>query len=112
MDPLVAAELAQVLPRADFVRVMNMFLEEMRQVSAAIATAAGEGDGARFGRAAHQLAGAAGSVGAVSLEAVCRRAMTGVHTPAEMVALAAEIQALSAVALAEIARIIDAATSV
>lgn len=106
MDPSVAAELAEVLPKADFARVMTMFLDEMRQVSAEIEIAAREADAVRFGRAAHQLAGAAGSVGAVSLEAVSRRAMTGVHAPAQMVALAVEICRLSQVALTEIARLI------
>ena len=94
MDPGIAADLERELPAADFIRVLEMFREEMQQVTGVIEQAAHAGDGLGFRRAAHMLAGAAGSVGASSLEAASRQAMASKDQPEALPGHASEIRRL------------------
>jgi HPt (histidine-containing phosphotransfer) domain-containing protein len=63
------------LPRDDVLHVLSVFDEECKRLSALIRTVAENGDPVAFRRTAHALAGAAGAVGADSLERASRAAM-------------------------------------
>ncbi len=71
-DPVFAAELAQELPPADFLRVLQLFRIDMVRLTGAAEAAALAGHHEALRRAAHGLAGAAGAVGATELDTACR----------------------------------------
>jgi len=105
-----AAQLAEDLSPQDLRHVLAVFRTDVERLTGTLTQALQAADEARFRRAAHGLAGAAGAVGADDLEQACRRAMTGAHPmPGAML----EIDASAQVALGDLAAFInrlDAAT--
>lgn len=95
-----AAQLAEDLSQDDLRMVLGVFGADVHRLKDALAAAAGAADQVAFRRAAHGLAGAAGAVGALRLEQACRRAMTD---GAPMAAALADIDALAAGALGDLA---------
>ncbi len=75
IDPEIAGQLAEDLPREDFLRILRTFEADLRRLSLELEQAAGEGAMDSFRRAAHSLAGAAAALGARRLEQVARMAM-------------------------------------
>jgi len=102
IDPDFAADLARELPPEDYVRVLEMFRQDMNRLAGEMAAAARANDVDTFRRAAHGLAGAAGAVGAASLEAACRLAMSRREVIVDLAATAADIDRLSDATLADI----------
>ena len=100
LDPSIAGQLAEDLPRADFLRILNTFREDLVRLTGALQAAAQAGDQAGFHRAAHSLAGAAGAVGALALEASARQGMAQGPIPPD---LPARVKADAAAALAALA---------
>jgi HPt (histidine-containing phosphotransfer) domain-containing protein len=98
-----AAQLAEDLSEEDLRLVLSVFRTDVQRLTETMAGAVGAEDGTAFRRAAHGLAGAAGAVGAVRLEAACRQAMAG--TVAED-GLLAEIKRLAEAALGDVARVL------
>jgi HPt (histidine-containing phosphotransfer) domain-containing protein len=101
LHPSIAGQLAEDLPRPDFLRIIQTFHADLARLTADLSAAAEHGDSRGFQRAAHSLAGAAGAVGALRLEAVARRGMAGAEPSS--VALAAQIGAEARAALAALA---------
>ncbi len=101
LDPSVAGQLAEDLPREDFLRIIHTFHEDLLRLTGEIVAAVPRGDVVGFQRAAHSLAGAAAAVGAARLEAAARQGMAGAQPPS--VALAGRIEAEAAAALAALA---------
>jgi|GEM_PF-4483671 len=82
--PLLAADLIGELPAHDLLHILALFRTDLHRLTAAIEAAAAAADLPALRRAAHGLAGAAGSLGAADLEAACRRAMAApspAHAP-------------------------------
>lgn len=73
--PVFAADLAQELPPADYLRVLELFRIDMVRLAGEVDTAASAGRHEALRRAAHGLAGAAGAVGATELDTACRSIM-------------------------------------
>jgi HPt (histidine-containing phosphotransfer) domain-containing protein len=106
-----AAQLAEDLDAEDLQTVLGVFRDDAASLGAAIAAAAGAGDGFAFRRACHSLAGAAAAVGATTLEQACRHGMVeasqgATRLPARLAALAAEIVARTEGACAEAAALL------
>jgi HPt (histidine-containing phosphotransfer) domain-containing protein len=98
------AQLAEDLEPEDLRRVLGVFEADVRRLVAAIVVAGGDGDVASFRRVAHGLAGAAGAVGARSLEGACRAQMTRNDLEvAALPAIALTIQHLADAARVELA---------
>ena len=74
-DTTVLTQLAEDLTQTDLRAVLKAFESDMYRLGAALTAAAEAGDIAAYRRSAHALAGAAGTVGAVGLERIARRAM-------------------------------------
>jgi len=75
IDPDVAGQLAQDLPRDVFVTIVRTFEADLARLVHEMEEAARVGEVEAYRGAAHGLAGAAGSIGARRLEALARRAM-------------------------------------
>ena len=101
LDPSVAGQLAEDLPRDDFLRIMQTFHQDLLRLTGEIVAAAQLGDAVGFQRAAHSLAGASAAVGAARLEAAARLGMHGAQPPS--IALAGQISAEANAALAALA---------
>jgi HPt (histidine-containing phosphotransfer) domain-containing protein len=98
------AQLAEDLSPDDVRQVLGVFENDVRRLAAALAAAAEARDAATFRRVAHGLAGAAGAVGAKSLEAACRAQMGRDDLdPVTLPAAAGKIQQLADAALVELA---------
>jgi HPt (histidine-containing phosphotransfer) domain-containing protein len=98
------AQLAEDLEPEDLRRVLGVFEADVRRLVAGLVAAGDDGDVARFRRVAHGLAGAAGAVGARSLEAACRAQMTRNDLEAAALpGIAATIQHLADAARVELA---------
>ena len=88
IDPEVAGQLAEELPRDVFVRIVRTFEQDLAKLVRQMVDAARAGDVAEYRRAAHGLAGAAGSIGAKALEILARQAMRpDDRTPAQQMIL-------------------------
>jgi HPt (histidine-containing phosphotransfer) domain-containing protein len=104
-EPSFAAQLAQDLSPEDVRMVLDVFRADLDRLSGVMRGCAAAGDVTGFRRVAHSLAGAAGAVGAGALEEACRLAMSrGEIGPAQMPAVAGEIDQLCAAALVELAQ--------
>ncbi len=83
--PLIDAEhwaqLAADLPAEDLRHVCQLLVRDARAMLAAMRDAESAGDTAAWQRAAHRLAGGAGGVAALPLEAAAREAMEQAPTP-------------------------------
>jgi HPt (histidine-containing phosphotransfer) domain-containing protein len=101
LDPSVAGQLAEDLPRDDFLRIIDTFHQDLLRLTGEIVAAAPRGDVVGFQRAAHSLAGASAAVGAARLEAAARLGMAGAQPPT--IALAGQIEAEARSALAALA---------
>ena len=100
-------QLAEDLSPEDVRRVLGVFEADVRRLVGNLDAAAVAGDVPGFRRVAHGLAGAAGAVGAKSLEQACRAAMTGSHLdPSDLPSAAGQIDLLADSALAELAAFI------
>jgi HPt (histidine-containing phosphotransfer) domain-containing protein len=75
IDPEVAGQLAAELPRDVFVGIVRTFEQDLARLVRQMIDAARAGQVEEYRRAAHGLAGAAGSIGAKSLESLARQAM-------------------------------------
>ena len=75
IPPAFAADLAQELPPADYLRVLELFRIDMVRLTGEVEAAARAGRHEALRRAAHGLAGAAGAVGATELDTACRSIM-------------------------------------
>lgn len=75
LDPMVLAQLREDLPPDILARIVQTFADDAAKLVADLGAAVAAADGAAFRRAAHTLAGAAGTIGAVQLEQVARRCM-------------------------------------
>ncbi len=75
LDPEVAASLAAELPHDVFVSIVRTFETDLARLGREMVEAAKAADTEGYRRAAHGLAGAAGSIGALRLEALARQAM-------------------------------------
>ena len=95
-----AAQLVEDLSPEDLRLVLGVFRSDVQRLLGAMAQALGGADAVAFRRAAHGLAGAAGAVGAVRLEQACRQAMAAAVPMAQGLA---EIEALAASALGDLA---------
>jgi HPt (histidine-containing phosphotransfer) domain-containing protein len=98
------AQLAEDLSPEDVRRVLDVFVTDVRRLVGNLDAAAVVGDVMGFRRVAHGLAGAAGAVGAKSLEQACRAAMgRGDLDPSTLPSMAGKIDLLADSALAELA---------
>jgi HPt (histidine-containing phosphotransfer) domain-containing protein len=99
-----AAQLAQDLDPGDVRIVLEVFRQDVARLTSLVDRAAAAGDVATLRRTCHAMAGAAGAVGAEALEGACRRAMGEADLrPERLVETAAELRALGAAALDEMA---------
>ncbi|MCR0984787.1 Hpt domain-containing protein [Roseomonas populi] len=88
IDPDVAGQLAAELPRDIFVTIVRTFEQDLARLVRQMVDAARAGDAEEYRRAAHGLAGAAGSIGAKALESLARQAMRADdRTPAQQMIL-------------------------
>jgi len=102
IDPDVAGQLAEELPRDVFVGIVRSFEQDLARLVRQMVDATRANDVEEYRRAAHGLAGAAGSIGAKTLEAMARQAMRrDDRTPAQQMILG--IGAEAKAALAELA---------
>lgn len=106
IDPEIAGQLASDLPREDFVRIVRTFEDDLGRLARELEAAAEVGDQDGYRRAAHSLAGASAAVGARRLEQVARVAMDHRNT-ADPRALALQVRAEAAAALAELAALAE-----
>jgi len=98
------AQLAEDLSPEDVRRVLDVFETDVRRLVANLSAAAVAGDVATFKRVAHGLAGAAGAVGAKSLEQACRAEMSRPDLQVgALAATAGRIDRLADAALADLA---------
>jgi HPt (histidine-containing phosphotransfer) domain-containing protein len=75
IDPTVTGQLAEILPRDEFLRLLETFDEDLGRLADQYCKAVAADD-AEAGRvAAHGLAGAAAGIGAKRLEAAARQAL-------------------------------------
>jgi HPt (histidine-containing phosphotransfer) domain-containing protein len=101
IDPEVAGQLADELPRDVFVTIVRAFEQDLAGLVRQMVDAARISDSEEYRRAAHGLAGAAGSIGARSLERLARQAMEpGDRTPVQQ--MIGEIGQEARAALAEL----------
>lgn len=105
IDPEVASQLAAELPRDVFVVIVRTFEQDLARLVRQMVDAARVGDVPEYRRAAHGLAGAAGSIGAKALETLARQAMrSDDRTPAQQMILGIGQEAKEALSeLAELA---------
>lgn len=75
IDPALLAQLAEDVLADDLRLIINTFIADMARLCPILGEAAAAGDGELFRRTAHGIAGAAGAVAAIELEASARRAM-------------------------------------
>ncbi|WP_424136931.1 Hpt domain-containing protein [Roseomonas chloroacetimidivorans] len=75
IDPEVASQLAAELPRDVFVSIVQTFEQDLARLVRQMVDAARADSAEEYRRAAHALAGAAGSIGARTLESLARQAM-------------------------------------
>ncbi|WP_376095272.1 Hpt domain-containing protein [Roseomonas sp. CCTCC AB2023176] len=75
LDPEVARSLAADLPHDVFVSIVRTFEQDLARLVREMVEAAKVSNEDGYRRAAHGLAGAAGSIGAKRLEALAREAM-------------------------------------
>lgn len=75
IDPEIAGQLANDLPREVFVTVVRTFETDLARLVRQMVAAANAGDLEEYRRGAHGLAGAAGAIGAKPLETLARQAM-------------------------------------
>ncbi len=104
LDPGMTAQLAEILPPADFRRLIETFREDLGRLMAELEQSGQAGNTDGYRRAAHALAGAAAAVGAVLLERTARIAMDprcGLP-PTQMVPM---IRAQAGLAIEELARL-------
>lgn len=101
LDPDIAGQLAEDLPREDFLRIIRTFQTDLARLTQELVGAAQRGDIRAFQQAAHSLAGASAAVGATRLEAAARLGMAGAQPPS--LALAAQIGTEAEAALAALA---------
>ncbi|MCB4820477.1 Hpt domain-containing protein [Roseicella aerolata] len=100
----MTAQLAEILPPAEFRRIIETFREDLGRLTAELERSGQAGNPETYRRAAHALAGAAAAVGAVLLERTARIAMDprcGLP-PTQMVPM---IRAQAGLALEELARL-------
>lgn len=76
LDPQTIQELAAELPPDVFTEILRTFRADLGRLCGEMRVAAAARQPEEYRRAAHGLAGAAGSVGARTLEALARRAMS------------------------------------
>lgn len=89
--------------------VLEVFEKDVRRLTQVLRVAASADDPASFRRAAHGLAGAAGAVGATSLEQAARVNMTRADVRGEQLTSAAdEMERLAQTAVAELGAIVAA----
>jgi hypothetical protein len=96
LDPSIAGQLAEDLPRADFLRIIHTFRDDLTRLTEELSGAARRGDSQGFQQAAHSLAGAAAAVGALRLEAAARRGMAGAEAPSAALAALIGVEAQAA----------------
>ncbi len=111
IDPGFATELARELPPADFLRVLELFRIDLARLTEEIEAAAAGGRHEEVRRAAHGMAGAAGAVGAATLEATTRVVMRQPDAGMDLVAIAHNIRTLADDTLLNIDRVIAQARS-
>lgn len=105
-EPDFAVQLREDLPSEDARHVLSLFAGDLQRLSAAVMAAAQAGQGPALRRAAHALAGAAGAVGAASLEQICRAAMQAIsEDKADLAASSQAIEAASILAALALARV-------
>jgi len=98
------AELAAELSPEDYRHVLGLLRADVSRLMNDIAQAARADDATAFRRAAHGLAGAAGTVGAEDLAKASREAMAPADTSAWLVGATARLRALAADLLDDIAQ--------
>lgn len=91
----LAADLLADLPEDDVRSILTLFRQDLDRLLPEVARAATAGEAELFRRACHAIAGAAGAVGAMALEAASRHGMDIARDPAAGPPLA---QAATAVA--------------
>ena len=102
IDPDVAGQLAEELAPDIFVVIVRSFEQDLARLVRQMVDAARANDVEEYRRAAHGLAGAAGSIGAKALETMARQAMRrDDRTPAQQMILS--IGAEAKAALSELA---------
>lgn len=106
IDPEIAGQLAEDLPRADFVRIVRTFEADLGRLAVELEQAVVDRNLDGYRRAAHSLAGAAAAVGARRLEAVARIAMDPKRAD-DPRQLAAQVRQEAAAALAELAALAE-----
>jgi len=98
------AQLAEDLSPDDVRQVLGVFERDVRRLTAALVAASAAHDATTFRRVAHGLAGAAGAVGAKSLESACRAHMVRADLDPEVLpGIATKIEQLADAALVELA---------
>jgi HPt (histidine-containing phosphotransfer) domain-containing protein len=109
IDPVIAQQLANDLPREVFIGVVRTFEADLGRLAQMMVDAVRAKDLDTYRRCAHGLAGAAGAIGARKLESLARQAMSHGHEPsaAEILLLGQEAKA----ALAELTRLSGEAAS-
>ncbi len=75
-EPEFAVQLREELSPVDVRHVLGLFGGDLQRLTAAIRNAADTNDMMALRRTAHALSGAAGAVGAMELERICRAAMS------------------------------------
>jgi hypothetical protein len=75
LDRELAGQLARDLPPAEHRRIVDTFAEDLRRLTAELDSACRHGDAAGLRAAAHAIAGAAATMGAVAIEATARDAL-------------------------------------
>ncbi|WP_135467550.1 Hpt domain-containing protein [Crenalkalicoccus roseus] len=73
LDPIIARQLANDIPRPGLQRVLATFAEDLERLVAQMEAAVASGDQEACRRAAHGLAGAAAGLGALTLERTARQ---------------------------------------
>lgn len=107
IDRTVADQLAEVLPRKEFLRLLETFVADLGRLARECVAAAEAADPATLQRAAHSLAGAAAGIGAHSLEAAARAAMAGAPGGESDATLVGRIRDEADRTLAELAAMAD-----
>jgi HPt (histidine-containing phosphotransfer) domain-containing protein len=107
IDPYITGRLAADLPRADFVRILRTFEDDLSRLAGQLEAAAMAGDLDGYRRAAHSLAGTSAAVGAHGLERAARTGMDP-RSAADPGAIAAQIRQETAAALAALAALTEA----
>ena len=93
-EPEFAVQLREELSAQDVRHVLGLFGGDLQRLTAAIRVAADTNDTMALRRTAHALAGAAGAVGAMELERICRSAMAALkHDDTSLLAHCIAIEA-------------------